>query len=196
MRLFKSKEERELERRIKIQENKRRIERYILKQRKKVDKYWSAAKKAVRLSDEKMFEQIATLILATQRDINNWERSMLSFEVMEARTEQIAASADFARAYEAMSKSMLANSNPANLAKIQLDVERATMRAQAMGTMMENFVDISANLLDEGAGLEQDAELRQIMETLKAEADQESNGFDNAEIEASLRAIEAQLKRS
>jgi len=195
MNLFKSKEEKELERKIKAKEGKRRIERHIVNQRKNMTKYWELAKRAARLGDEKNFEQIAAFILATQKDVNHWERSMLYFDMVEARRDQVAAAADFAQAYEAMARSMLANSNPANMARIQLDVERGMARAQAMDSMMENFMDISAGLLDEAVGVDQQTELRQIMNTLKAEADQESQGSDNATIEASLRAIEEQLRR-
>lgn len=192
---LKSKEEKELERKIKANEGKRRIERHIQKQKKNIEKYWGLAKRAARLKDEKVFEQIAAFILATQRDVNRWERSLLYFDMVAARRDQVEASAQFANAYAAMAKSMLENSNPANVAKIQLDVERAMMRAEAMDSMMDDFMDMSVGLLDEATGYDQSAELRQIMNALKTEAEQEAESVDDTEIEASLRAIEEQLKR-
>lgn len=196
MNLFKSREEKELERKIKAKEGKRRIERHIVKQRKNIEKYWGLAKRAARLQDNKTFEQIAAFILATQKDIERWEHSLLYFEMVEARRDQVAAVADFARAYDAMAKSMLANSNPASMAKIQMDVERGIMRAQSMDDMLSDFMEISEGILDDATQVDHDTELRQIMSVLKAEADEESHGADSAEIEASLRAIEEQLKRS
>jgi hypothetical protein len=49
--------------------------------------------------------------------------------------------------------------------------------------------------LEDLVSVDQEGELRQIMDALKAEAEQEGQGIGDAEIEASLRAIEEQLNR-
>jgi len=187
-------QQKELERKIKLKEGKRRMERYIQKQRATIQKYWALGKRAERVGDQKMTRQIAAFILKTQRDVAQWESRLLYFDMVEARKDQVLAAAEFAQAYEVMAQSMLANSNPANVAKIQRDIELGLARAEMMDDMLENLMDVSDDLL-ESSDPNQDAEVGQIMAALKNEAEQESAGIDNAEIEASLRAIEEQLKK-
>lgn len=199
MNLFNSEErkrQKEIDRKIKIKEGRRRLDRYIKKQQENLVKYRGLAKRAQRVGDEQMFRQIAMFILRTQRDITQWERRILYFDMVEARKDQVLAAAEFAKAYEVMAQSMLANSNPASIAKIQHDIETGLMRAEMMDDMLENLMDVSEDLLSEPASAEDSAELQQIMAELATEADQEAQGVSDAEIEASLRAIEEQLRRS
>jgi len=199
MNFFNSEErkrQKELERQIKIKEGRRHLERHIKKQKEKMVKYRGLAKRAQRIGDEKMFRQIALLLLRTQRDITQWERRILYFDMIEARKDQVRAAAEFAQAYETMAQSMLANSNPANIAKIQRDIEMGLARAEMMDDMLENLMDVSEDLLPEPADAEDTADLKQIMAELAAEADQEAQGVSDAEIDASLKAIEEQLRRS
>jgi signal transduction histidine kinase len=199
MNFFNSEErkrQKELDRKIKIKEGRRRLERYIQKQQENLLKYRKLAKRAQRVGDEPMFRQIVLFILRTQRDITQWERRILYFDMVEARKDQVLAAAEFAKAYEVMAQSMLANSNPASIAKIQHDIETGLMRAEMMDDMLENLMDVSGDLLSEPSSAEDASDLKQMMDELTTEAEQEAQGVSNAEIEASLRAIEEQLRRS
>lgn len=188
-------ERQEIERKMKARQGRRSIERHIRRQRQNVQRYWELAKRAARLRDQKMFKQIAAFILATQRDITQWERRLLYFDMVQARRDQVLTSAQFAEAYQAMAQSMLAHSSPENLARIQQDIERGFQTAEMMDEMLENLMDISEDLLEDVMSADQEGELRQIMEAIEAEAEQEAQGVEDAEIEAALRAIEEQLTR-
>ena len=110
MNFFNSEErkrQKELDRKIKIKEGRRRLDRYIQKQKENLLKYRKLAKRAHRVGDESMFRQIALFILRTQRDIMQWERRILYFDMVEARKDQVLAAAEFAKAYEVMAQSML-----------------------------------------------------------------------------------------
>lgn len=184
----------EMERRIKIKEGRRRAERHIHKQKELIRRYWDLATRANRLGDKVMFKKLAALISSTRVEVNNWERRMLYFDVMESRADQAAAGAEFAKAFEAMAKSVLVNANPADLAKIQMNVERSAMMADVLQDRLEDFTSV----LDEQlVSVEQDRpdELRKIMEDIEKEATTSAEpGFD-ADIEASLKQIDAVLKR-
>jgi hypothetical protein len=184
----------EMERRIKIKEGRRRAERHIVKQKELMRRYWDLATRANRLGDKVMFKKLAALISSTRVEVNNWERRMLYFDVMESRADQAAAGAEFAKAFEAMAKSVLVNANPADLAKIQMNVERSAMMADVLQDRLEDFTSV----LDEQlVSVEQDRpdELRKIMEDIEKEAETSAEpGFD-ADIEASLKQIDAVLKR-
>jgi hypothetical protein len=197
MNFFNSEERRqrrELERKMKVRQSKRTVEQHIQRQKKNIERYLGLGKRAARLNDEGMFRQIATAILASQRDVMQWERRLLYFDMVEARTEQIRAAAEFAKAYQNMAQSMLENSNPANIAKIQQDIQMGLSRAEMMDDMLANLVDISDEMLADFAGGEQEKELAQLMASIRSEATQESgSGAADAEIEAGLRAIEEKL---
>lgn len=197
MNFFKQRRQRkEIERKIEVRRGKKAVEQHIQRQRRNIQRYWELAKRAARLKDQAMFKQIAKFILASQRDVTQWERRLLYFDMVQARRDQISAAAEFAQAYQAMAKSMLANSNPTDLAKIQHDIEMGLAQAEMMDEMLASLMDISEDMLEEISQDVPDAELAQIMQAIQAEAEQEGQGVSDAEIEASLRAIEEQLKRA
>ena len=162
MNLFKSKQEKEIERRLKARQGKKAVERHVSRQRTVIQKYWELAKRAYRLKDVKMFEQISTFILMTQRDVTQWERRLVHFDMVEAQRDQVLAAAEFAQAYQEMAKSMLANTDPASLAKIQKDIEVALMRADMMDDVLENLMDMSEGMLEETRLDDRNDEIRQI----------------------------------
>ena len=196
MNLFKSKQEKEIERKIKARQGKKSVERHVQKQRVNIEKYWGLAKRAYRLHDTKMFEQIASFILMTQRDITQWERRLLYFDMVEAQRDQVLAAAEFAQAYQEMAKSMLSSASPADLAKIQKDIEVAMMRSEVMEEAMDSLMELSEGMLQDVRVGDQSAELKQIMATLQNEAIAESQAPSDSEIEASLRTLEEQMKRT
>jgi len=196
MNLFNSEQRRqkkEIERKIKARQAKREIERYVGKQRQNVKRFWDFAKRAARLQDNARFRQCAAMVLTSQREVTRWEQRLLYFDIVEARRDQVLAAAEFAKAYEAMAQSMLANANPQNMAKIQMDIERGLAQADMMDGMLENLMDMSEGMLEEMVGGDQETELKQIMDALKLEADQEAQGPSNEEIESSIKSIETIL---
>ena len=196
MNLFKSKQEKEIERKIKARQGKKSVERHVQRQRGKMKTYWELGKRAYRLKDVQAFEKIASFILATQKDITVWERRLLDFDVIEAKRDQVLAVAEFAEAYQEMAKSMLASTNPANLAKIQKDIDMALTRAEMMDAVLDNLMDISEDILDDVKLDDGSNEFKEIMAALQTEADAESQAPSDTELEASLRAIEDQLRRT
>ncbi len=184
----------EMERRIKIKEGRRKAERHILNQKKIMRRYWELATKAERLGDTAMVKKLAALISDARTEINRWERQMLYFDVMESRADQVAAGAEFAKAFEAMAKSILINANPADLAKIQMSVERSSMMADVLQDRLDDFVGIMDEQLVD-VEQERPAEIKEIMDAIAKEAQTAGDpGFD-AEIEASLKQIDSVLKR-
>jgi hypothetical protein len=187
-------QQQEMERRIKIKEGRRKAERHILNQKKIMRRYWEYAAKASRLGDTTMVRKLAALISATREEINRWERQLLYFDVMESRADQVAAGSEFAKAFEAMSKSILVNANPADLARIEASVERSSMMADELQDRLDDFVGIMDEDLT-SVEEERPSEIKEIMDAIAKEAAAAGEpGFDS-EIEASLKQIDAVLKR-
>ena len=187
-------QQQEMERRIKIKEGRRKAERHILKRKKTLRLYWDLAAKALGLGDTAMAKKLATLISATRAEINRWERQMLYFDVMEARADQVAADSDFAKAFKAMSESILVNANPADLARIQASVERSGMMADALRDRLDDFVGILDEELN-SVESERSDEIEEIMQAITKEAETAGAPGHDAEIDAILKQIDAVVKR-
>jgi hypothetical protein len=194
MRIIKSKQEKEIERRMQVKQGRRKAERHISNQRKQVQVYWDLAKKAYRLSDRDILQRLVKLIATTRRDIHTWERRMLYFDMIEAQRDQAVASAEFAKAFDAMANTILANANPADLTRIQANLERSMVVAEELEDRLEDFQSSMDDLLRE-AGEEDQAELKEILAMIQREAEQEPESELDSEIAATMKQIEALVGR-
>lgn len=194
VKLMKSKEEKETERRMQVKQGRRKAERHIANQKKQVQKYWELAKKAVRLGDREILQKLVTLIVATRQDIQSWERRMLYFDMIEAMRDQALAGAEFAKSFQAMSESILANANPADLTRIQMYLERSMAVAEQLEDRLEDFQASLDDMLSD-VSAEEKAEYREILAMIQREAEQEPETAIDKEIEATMKQIEAMLGR-
>lgn len=194
--LFKTQQEKEMERRMQVKQGRRRVERHISTQKKQVQRYWEMAKQAYQLEDRKVLAQLVKLISQTRRSVNIWERRMLYFDMIEAQRDQALASADFAQAFKAMSETMLTFADPAELNKIQLDLERSMMVAEEMEDRLEDFMGSMDDMLGEASSSEDKAELSEIMRMIQSEAEQQPETSVDGDIEATMKQIEALLGRT
>ncbi len=184
----------EMERQIKVKEGRRKAERHIRNQKKLMRHYWELATKAYRLGDSELVKKLATLISATRADISRWERRMLYFDMIEAQRDQALAGSEFAKAFDAMAKSVLVNADPADLTRIQMNLERSTLVAEQLEDRLTDFQETMDGMLSDVED-ERPEELKEIIAAIEKEAEAGGEpGFD-AEIEASLKQIDAVLKR-
>jgi hypothetical protein len=184
----------EMERQLKIKEGRRKAERHIRNQKKQVRHFWELATKASRLGDRDLVQKLAALISTTRADVNRWERRMLYFDMIEAQRDQALAGSEFAKAFDAMAKSVLLNADPADLARIQLNLERSSLVAEQLEDRLTDFQATMDDMLSD-AEEERPQELKEIMAAIDREAEAAGEpGFD-AEIEASLKQIDDVLKR-
>lgn len=195
-RLFKSPQEKEMDRRMQVKQGRRRIERHISTQKKQVQRYWEMAKQAYQLEDTKVLAQLVRLISQTRRAITIWERRLLYFDMIEAQRDQALASADFAQAFKAMSETILTYADPSELNKIQLDLERSAMVAEAMEDRLEDFMESMDDMLGEATSAEEKAELSEIMRMIQTEAEQAPKAAVDDDIDATMKQIEALLGRA
>lgn len=193
------KQEREIERELAARRGKLQIQKHIKQQREMAQKLWGLGKRALQLGDAKQFEQIGKQYLWTLEDIKRWERFLLTFEAIEARKDQAKAAAEFMRSVQAMSKSMLASAAPADLAKMQRDLELALARAQNLEQTMDYIMeatDQSVFATSEIADTDLASSLQELEKTMKQEA--EAGGADadlDARIAEGLKKIEEEMRK-
>jgi hypothetical protein len=192
---FRSKGEKEIERRMRVKQARRKVERFIKDQQQQVQRYWELAKRAYRLNDQEILKRLVSLIMQTRRNINIWERRLLYFDMIEAQRDQAVAGAEFAQAFEAMAQTILSLAKPAELARIQAKLEQSLMVADVLEDRLEDFQASVDEMLKQAETGEERKELAEIMQMIQKEAEQEPETAVDREIEATMKQIEALLGR-
>lgn len=141
MGLFKSKEERRLERDIKIRQGIRRIEKSIAEQAKFSDEFVRNARHAKTIGDNAQYAFIRNSLKKTATIKKMLERQLLAVKNALLIKRQAEASADFAEAMSMMAGEVSKLYGDTNLVKTQMDWEKAMMQSQTMEERMAMFLD-------------------------------------------------------
>lgn len=188
------KQRKEFERRAQAKEGKRKINRHVRNQQKRLRQYWDLAKRSYRLGDRPTFEKISKAIAGTRMDINRWERLMITFELFEAQRDQAQAGSEFMRAFEAMAKSMLISADPADMARIMQQADMALAMADQMEDRLEDLMEMTDETLAD-VEAEHQGELAEIMAAIQTEAEEEAEpGFDQ-DLESAMKQIDEAMQR-
>ncbi len=141
MALFKSAEERRIERDIKIRQGIRRIEKSIREQAKFQDEFIRNAQHAKKIGDTSQYAFIRNSLKKTATIRKMLERQLLSVKNALLIKRQAEASADFARSMGVMASEIGRLFGETDLVKTQADWEKAMVQSQTMEERMEMFLD-------------------------------------------------------
>jgi hypothetical protein len=197
MGLFKSKEERRLERDIKIRQGIRRIEKSIAEQNKFSDEFVKNARHAKQIGDTAQYAFIRNSLKKTATIKKLLERQLLAVKNALLIKRQAEASADFAQAMNLMAGEVSKLYGATDLAKTQLAWEKALMQSQTMEERMQVFLeavesgaasDISASAATSGEAISDEEIDRMISAEEQAEQARETQQL------SALRAELASLK--
>ena len=141
MGLFKSKEERRIERDIKIRQGIRRIEKSIAEQNKFSDEFVKNARQARQIGDMSSYQFIRNSLKKTATIKKLLERQLLAVKNALLIKRQAEASADFAEAMGMMAREVSRMYGDTDLVKTQTDWEKAMLQSQSMEERMEMFLD-------------------------------------------------------
>ncbi len=175
MGLFKSAEERRIERDIKIRQGVRRIEKSIREQGKFQDEFIKNAQHAKRIGDVNQYTFIRNSLKKTATIRRMLERQLLSVKNALLIKKQAEASADFAKAMGMMAAEIGKLFGQTDLVKTQADWEKAMVQSQTMEERMNMFLDT----VEDVAG--QDVEMTGASELV---SDEEIDRLIEAETEA------------
>lgn len=191
MALFKSAEERRIERDIKIRQGVRRIEKSIREQAKFQDEFIRNAQQARKIGDQSQYTFIRNSLKKTATIRKMLERQLLSVKNALLIKRQAEASADFAKSMGLMAVEIGKLFGETDLLKTQADWEKAMVQSQTMEERMNMFLDT----VEEVAA--QDVELSAASEVV---SDAEIDRLIEAETEAEhqkeldkLSALRAEL---
>jgi len=139
--LFKSNEERRIERDIKVRQGVRRIEKAIREQGKFTDEFVKNARRAKEIGDMGQYRFIRNSLKKTAAMKRVLERQLLSVKNALIVKRQAEASADFAGAMGMMATEISKLFGETDLVKTQADWEKAMVQSQTMEERMGMFLD-------------------------------------------------------
>ncbi len=141
MSLFKSSEERRIERDIKIRQGIRRIEKAIAEQNKFTDDFIRNARRAKEIGDNAQYLFIRSSLKKTATVKKMLERQLLAVKSALIIKRQAEASTDFAQAMGTMAREIGRMFGETDLVKTQMDWEKAMAQAQTMEERTSMFLE-------------------------------------------------------
>ena len=141
MGLFKSKDERRVEREMKIRQGMRSIEKSIRQQEKFAEDFIKNAQHARKIGDEGQYQFIRGALKKTAAVKKMLERQLLAIKNAMLIQQQAAASQQFAESMNLMAREIGRVFGEMDLTKTQAQWERAVAQAGSMEERMEIFLD-------------------------------------------------------
>lgn len=141
MSLFKSEEERRIERDIKIRQGIRRIEKSISEQNKFSDEFIRNARRAKQIGDNAQYIFIRNSLKKTATIKKMLERQLLAVKNALIIKRQAEASSDFAEAMGTMAREIGRMFGQTDLVRTQTEWEKAMAQSQSMEERMTMFLE-------------------------------------------------------
>src|SRR5205085_50773 len=152
MGLFKSKDERRVEREMKIRSGMRSIEKSIRQQEKFAEDFIKNAQHARKIGDEGQYQFIRSALKKTAAVKKMLERQLLAIKNAMLIQQQAAASSQFAESMTLMAQEIGRTFGEMDLTKTQAQWEKAVAQAGSIEERMEIFLDSMEQSAISGAG--------------------------------------------
>lgn len=194
MGLFKSSEERRVERDIKIRQGIRRIEKSIREQGKFQDEFIRNAQHAKKIGDTSQYMFIRNSLKKTATIRKMLERQLLAVKNALLIKRQAEASSDFARSMSIMASEIGKLFGETDLVKTQADWEKAMVQSQTMEERMEMFLDTVEDVAAEDVEMSKadaaitDDEIDRLIEA-EAEAEHQKELDKLSSLKAELNSL-------
>jgi hypothetical protein len=143
MSLFKSREERRLERELEIKRGVQKMRKHVRSLEKDEKDLLKKAKRAKQLGDGTQLNFIKANLKRTAANRRLMERQILNIETFNQLKDQAEAQADFARSLQTVSESIGEAYGSVNIVEIQKNCEKAIGKYESMQQMMEMFMESS-----------------------------------------------------
>ncbi len=152
MGLFKSRDERRIEREMKIRQGMRAIEKSIRQQEKFADDFIKNAQHARKIGDDNQYLFVRGALKKTAAVKKMLERQLLAIKNAMLIQQQAAAGQQFAESMTLMAREIGRTFGEMDLTKTQAEWERAVAQAGSMEERMEVFLESMEQTAISGAG--------------------------------------------
>ena len=194
MSLFKSREERRLDREVEIRKGINLIKRNIRELKQNEKEYLEKAKRAKQLGSKDQFGFLKKAVKRAAGQRILMERQLLSIETANQIKNQAEAHSQFAKAMMAVSRSIAEMFGSMDLGKTQAQLEKALAKSETMEERMDIFLDVSSrSLFDWESGEEEVISDSEIDELIDREIAAEESGSVDHEIQEGLDEIQKEL---
>ena len=167
MGLFKSRDERRVEREMKIRQGVRAIEKSIRQQEKFADDFVANARRARQIGDDGQYQFVRSALKRTAATKRTLERQLLAIKNAMLIQQQAAAAGQFAQSMDLMAREIGRTFGELDLTKTQAQWERAVSQAGSIEERMDVFLgaiespDAAASARDDAVS---DAEIDRMIE--------------------------------
>lgn len=197
MGMFKSKEEKRIERDIEVRKGVNSLKRNIRDLAKHEVSYIAKAKKAKKIGDQSQYDFLKRQLKKTAGQRRMRERQLLSIETAVQIKNQAESDADFAKSMGAVAKAVSEVYGSVDFAKTQKNFEKAMMQADTLQQQMEIFLEMTQEHVMSGEveGEDQVVSDAEIDKMLDEEVEHEEGGSVDKDIEKGLKDIQDELDR-
>jgi hypothetical protein len=197
MGMFKSKEEKRIERDIEVRKGVNSLKRNIRDLAKHESSYILKAKKAKKIGDSSQYEFLKRQLKKTAAQKRMRERQLLSIETAVQIKNQAESDADFAKSMGSVAKAVSEVYGSVDFAKTQKNFEKAMMQAETLQQQMEIFLEMTQEhvMAGEVEGEDQVVSDAEIDKMLDEEVEHEESGSLDKDIEKGLKDIQDELDR-
>ena len=197
MGMFKSKEEKRIERDIEVRKGVNSLKRNIRDLAKHEFSYIAKAKKAKKIGDNSQYDFLKRQLKKTAGQRRMRERQLLSIETAVQIKNQAESDADFAKSMGAVAKAVSEVYGSVDFAKTQKNFEKAMMQADTLQQQMEIFLEMTQEHVMSGEveGEDQVVSDAEIDKMLDEEVVHEESGSVDKDIEKGLKDIQDELDR-
>ena len=195
--MFKSKEEKRIERDIEVRKGVNSLKRNIRDLAKHELSYIAKAKKAKKIGDNSQYDFLKRQLKKTAGQRRMRERQLLSIETAVQIKNQAESDADFAKSMGAVAKAVSEVYGSVDFAKTQKNFEKAMMQADTLQQQMEIFLEMTQEHVMSGEveGEDQVVSDAEIDKMLDEEVEHEEGGSVDKDIEKGLKDIQDELDR-
>ena len=194
MGLFKSKDERRIERDLEIRKGLASIKRNIKQLEKHEKEYLKKAQRAKQINSGEQLGFLKGTLKRTAAQRRMLERQLLHLETVMQMKNQAESHAQFAQSMGAMSKSIAEAFGAVDFEETQKEFQNALTKAETMEERMELFLDLTASSLGDPVTASEDMVSDEEIDAMIEEgaAETEGAGLDE-EIARGLGEIEKEL---
>jgi hypothetical protein len=188
----KSKQEIEIEREISYRKAKATIKSYIDNCEGIKKRYCEQGVESAKIGDEELLKRFAAGYFTMNDKIRKGKKLLLNMEGIKLQRETMHMSGDFVAFAKDMSSSILEGVDVKELAEMQLNLEKAIMKAEQVDMVLSTSMDMTSEKILSSPEL--DANLNNIIKTMEGEAVAGESKMDT-KIENGLKQVEEAMKK-
>ena len=195
--MFKGKEQREIERKVRIRKSKTVVQGYIQKLERLQKRVFGQGKEYAKLGEGKMVRNQASKYLALEGRIRQAKKLLLLMEEAEIQRELVNVSGSFIQFSRDIVDSIADAPKVGDLTRVQVRFEEAMTKVEGMEEALNSVLDASSEgiLAGEAFGEEKIDEVAKLLEGEAGAEEKEEDTELDEEIEKKMKNIEEMMKK-